>query len=336
MMTMDATARPAIFERMSALADTLRSRMLLVLDRRELTVSELCAVLQLPQSTTSRHLKTLGDAGWVASRPDGTRRLYRLDPAALDEDARSLWALARASVGACPAARQDARRLAPVLARRRTRSREFFEGAAAEWDRTRDRTFGTRFHLHGLLGLLAPNLEVADLGCGTGPISEALAPMVRRVVAVDASEAMLSAARRRLERFDNVELRAGELEALPIADGAVDAATLVLVLHHVAEPARVLSEAARILRPGGLVAIVDMLAHERADYERDMGHVWMGFDRERIGGFLRDAGLGACRFAELPADPDVEGPGLFVCTVVAEGSRKRKPEARAASEGEER
>jgi ArsR family transcriptional regulator len=328
---MNAPARLTIFERMSSLADHLRSRLLLVLERRELTVTELCSVLKLPQSTVSRHLKTLADTGWIGSRPDGTKRLYRFDPAGLDEDTRRLWEVARPPIEESPPARQDARRLERVLARRRARSRAFFDSAAEGWDHTREATFGDRLPLQGLLGLLPAGLRIADLGCGTGPTSEALAPLVERVLAVDASESMLRAARRRLEPFDNVELRTGELEALPIADRSVDAATLVLVLHHVAEPPRVLSEAARILRPGGQLLIVDMLPHDRQDYERAMGHVWMGFDRERIVGFLEEAGLAARRFAALPVDPEAEGPGLFVCTAVPAPSDHAHAEADAAS-----
>src|SRR5919108_5611771 len=125
----------AIFDDLTALADSTRSRMLLVLERHELTVSELCAVLQLPQSTVSRHLKTLADAGWVVSRRDGTSRYYTL---ALDERSpatRRLWTLLREQVGDTTGADQDARRLRSVLTRRQTASQEFFASAAGRWDK---------------------------------------------------------------------------------------------------------------------------------------------------------------------------------------------------------
>ena len=305
---------PRFLEHLSALADGTRSRILLVLQRQELTVQELCQVLQLPQSTVSRHLKTLADGGWVHPRPDGTRRLYRLVPEELYPEARSLWRLAREEVAGSPAARQDAARVESVLVHRRVRSKAFFDSSAGHWDRLRDELFGSRFYLNALLGLLPADWSVADLGCGTGPVAEALAPCVGRVFAVDGSQAMLDAAQARLARFDNVELRRGSLEQLPLDDGQLDAATLILVLHHLAEPGCVLPEVARVLRPGGKLLLVDMLPHDRDDYQQEMGHVWLGFTEEQIRRYLADAGLQALRFQALPPETAARGPNLFAVT----------------------
>src|SRR6476660_260248 len=125
-----------IFDDLSTLADATRSRMLVLLERHELTVSELCTVLQLPQSTMSRHLKTLSDAGWVTSRRDGTSRYYTLS---LDHrvHARRLWSLLRDQVSMTAGADQDARRLKNVLAQRQSKSQEFFETTAGQWDKLR-------------------------------------------------------------------------------------------------------------------------------------------------------------------------------------------------------
>jgi ArsR family transcriptional regulator len=174
--------------------------------------------------------------------------------------------------------------------------------------------FGSGFFSLALLGLLDPGLTVADLGCGTGPVSEALAPVVGRVIAVDESESMLTAARQRLRRFDNVELRQGELESVPIDDGKIEAATLILVLHHLPEPAEVLGEVRRVLEPGGKVLVVDMLPHERAEFQQEMGHVWLGFDENRLAKFLDSAGLRLSRFTVLPPDAHAMGPTLFAAT----------------------
>lgn len=303
-----------IFEQLSSLADGVRSRILLSLAGRELMVSELCTVMRLPQSTVSRHLKTLSDAGWVTSRPDGTRRLYGFSPTELGSPARELWSLAEREVAATPSAQDDVRRLSQVLAERRTRSREFFSAAGARWDRLRDEIFGQRFYLLALLGLLERELTVADLGCGTGRVSEALAPAVRRIVAVDESAAMLDAARERLARFDNVELRQAQLEALPIDDRSMQVATLILVLHHLPDPARVLAEVARILEPGGRLLVVDALPHERLELHQELGHVWMGFDEARLSRLLAAARLRPTRFAVLPPEPEAKGPTLFAAT----------------------
>jgi SAM-dependent methyltransferase len=247
---MTATA-PSIFDRMSVLADTTRSRLLLLLERHELTVGELCAVLQLPQSTVSRHLKVLGDEGWVVSRPEGTSRCYRMRPETLDRAAGRLWGLVREQVGGDVMARQDSERVAGVLAQRRTRSQAFFSSAVGEWDRLRVELFGPRAELLGLLGLLDETWVVGDLGCGTGHVSESLAPFVARTVAVDDSPAMLDAARERLAHLQNAEVRAGDLGALPLRDAELDAAVLFLVLHHQPEPEEVLREVARSVRTGG-------------------------------------------------------------------------------------
>src|SRR5262245_64789825 len=226
----------AIFDDLTALADATRSRMLLVLERHELTVSELCAVLQLPQSTVSRHLKTLADTNWVTSRRDGTSRYYTLGLDERDAHARRLWSLLRDQVATTAGADQDARRLKGILNRRQTKSEEFFASAAGQWDRLRREVFGNASALHALPALIDPGWTVGDLGCGTGQTSAAIAPFVARVVAIDGSAAMLQAARKRLHGFDNIDLRRGDLEALPVADDALDAATMNLVLHHVPEP----------------------------------------------------------------------------------------------------
>jgi ArsR family transcriptional regulator len=308
------TVSAPILDHMAALADPIRVRMLLPLEGHELTVSELCAVLQLPQSTVSRHLRILADGGWVSSRRDGTSRFYSMAVDALDTGARQLWPVIRTQMGATAGADQDERRLQAVLQLRREKSREFFSSASGEWDRLRRELFGDRLHLLALLSLIDAPLAVADLGCGTGQISEALAPYATRVIAVDGSPEMLEAARLRLGRFDNVEVREGALEALPIESGILDVAIASLVLHHQPDPARVLAEAARILKPNGRALVVDMLPHERTEYQQQMGHVWLGFSEEAIRRHFTTAGFAHVRFQTLPIDPAALGPAVFVAT----------------------
>ncbi|MGE5246290.1 MAG: ArsR/SmtB family transcription factor [Betaproteobacteria bacterium] len=305
---------PAILDHLSALADTTRSRILPLLEHHELTVGEICAVLQLPQSTVSRHLKALVDSGWIAARAEGTSHLYAMTREDLDPSARRLWQLVREQVGSTTAAAEDQRRLQAALAARRSRSQEFFSSSAGQWDRVRDELFGDRFHLAALAAIADRSWVAGDLGCGTGSVTAALAPFVSRVVAVDGSAAMLQAARKRLRGFDNVDLRRGELEALPIDDARLDLAAFVLVLHHVPEPEHALSEAARVLKAGGRILIVDMLPHDREGYRQQMGHVWLGFSTEHIHRLLGESGFGDIRVVALPPDPRAKGPGLFVCT----------------------
>ncbi len=309
-----AVARPpAILDHLSALADTTRSRILLLLDRHELSVSELCGIMQLPQSTVSRHLKALADSGWISARAEGTSNVYAMTRD-LDGSARRLWALVREQVGPTPAAMNDQRRAQTVLAERRTKSQEFFSSSAGQWDRLRDDLFGERFHLAALPAFADSEWTFGDLGCGTGQLTAALAPFVHHVIAVDASAAMLQAAKKRLHGFDNVELRRGDLEALPIADGRLDAATLALVLHHLPEPDRALADVARVLKPRGRLLIVDMLPHDRESYRQQMGHVWLGFSDEHVRRILDESGFGDVRIVPLSPDPKSKGPGLFVAT----------------------
>jgi ArsR family transcriptional regulator len=194
-----------ILDHLTALADTTRNRLLLLLERQELTVSELCGITQLPQSTVSRHLKALADSGWVTARSEGTSNLYAMPRAVvagaatadgLDDSAHRLWQLVREQVAATPAAAQDGRRLDDVVARRRARSQEFFSSSAGQWDRLRDDLFGDRFALAAFAAMVGTATVVGDLGCGTGETTAMLAPFVGRVIAIDASAEMLQAASR--------------------------------------------------------------------------------------------------------------------------------------------
>ncbi|MFL5636097.1 MAG: ArsR/SmtB family transcription factor [Gemmatimonadaceae bacterium] len=313
---MEPLTAPALFAQMTALADPTRSRLLLALERNELTVNELVSILQLPQSSISRHLKTLTAEGWVEARAEGTSRYYRIASATLDPASRRLWHIVREEVARTHSAEQDARRTQTVLSERSTRSQQFFSTSAGHWDRMRLDLFGRRTDV-ALLGLLDESWTVADLGCGTGAVTQSLASFVERVIAVDESTAMLTAARKRLHGVENVDIRNGRLEALPLADAEVDVALLFLVLHYVADPGLVILEAARVVKPHGRLLVLDMMPHDRQDLRQSMGHVWQGFNRDTIGEWMQAAGLEHFRYSPLPPDPDAKGPMLFA------GSGKR-------------
>ncbi len=303
----------AIFDDLTVLGDATRSRLLALLERHELTVGEVCSVMQLPQSTVSRHLKVLADGEWVTSRREATSRYYgAVDPQ--EPASRRLWGLLREQITATSAAEHDARRAKTIIAKRQTASQQFFESAAGRWDKLRTDLFGRASHLQALAGLLDDQWVVGDLGSGTGQLAAAIAPFVARVIAVDRSGDMLQTARRRLRESPNVEIRRGDLEALPIDDGALDAATLILVLHHVPDPAAVLSDVARVVKPGGRVLIADMLPHDREEYRQQMGHVWLGFADDQMRRLLTAAGFDQIRIVPLPPDADAKGPGLFAAT----------------------
>jgi ArsR family transcriptional regulator len=299
---------------MEQLAEPTRLRILRSLEKEELSVLELCEVLALPQSTVSRHLKVLAERGWLVSRRSGTQSLHAWADE-LDPGARRLWLLARSETDAWPVLRQDADRLSAVKARKNEAQR-FFAGAAGAWDRLRAEVYGKRVGVEALLALLPSEWTVADLGCGTGALAAELAGRVRRVVAVDQSAEMLRAARRRLAPHPNVEIHEARLEALPIPDATCDAAVAVLVLSYLREPAAALREAARILRPGGRLVVVEAARHGDEELRRRMGQLWPGFDeRELAAAFPPAVADVSCR--TLPPEPGAKGPGL----VVASGRR---------------
>jgi ArsR family transcriptional regulator len=155
---------------------------------------------------------------------------------------------------------------------------------------------------------------VGDLGCGAGHISEALAPCVARVIAVDESGPMLGAAKLRLDPYANVDLRPGTIESLPIDDNTLDAAVLFLVAHFITDPAKAMREIRRVIKPGGRLLIVDLMSHDRVEYVIQLGHVWQGFDGDQMKAWLTEAGFTSSRYRALPADPAARGPAMFVAS----------------------
>ena len=314
---MNTHLAPPILDRLSALGDETRTRILALLDRSEFTVSELCSVVQVAQPTVSRHLKTLSSEGWVEARVDGRNRHYRLSPT-LDEPARALWRIVRQEIGIQGAYAADAERARAVLEHRRLRSAAFFAETAERWDAMRTELFGSATGVAPLLGLIDPSWVVGDLGTGTGALAARLAPFARRVIGVDRSTEMLATAELRLTSIENAELRHGDLEALPLREGELDLAILALVLHHVVDPPTALNEVHRVLAPGGRILLLDMRAHDRGTgYPEQMGHVWPGFEPERIQAWLSDAGFTSTRVTPLPPDADATGPLLFLASARA-------------------
>jgi ubiquinone/menaquinone biosynthesis C-methylase UbiE/DNA-binding MarR family transcriptional regulator len=304
---------------MGSLADPTRLRLLRLLERHELGVVDLCDVLQLPQSTVSRHLKTLADQKWVRSRRQATNHLYRTLLDELEVPARKLWLLAREQTEDWLTVRQDRLRLDERLRAHQPDASSFFAGAAAEWDRLRAELYGKTFTHAAMLALLSPDMVVADLGCGTASAAAQLAPHVGRVIGVDNSAAMLKAARKRSAGLKNIDLRRGDLEALPVQADSCDAAMLLLALTYVEDPTAVLTEAKRILKPGGRAIIVDLLPNDRDDFRRQMGQRHPGFDPRDLERMMAAAGLTPITSNPLPPEPGVKGPALFLATASRKG-----------------
>jgi len=299
---------------LAGLADPTRVRMLRLLERQELGVGDLCQVLQLPQSTVSRHLKLLREQGWLVSRSQKTTHLCRM---ATDGERaaarRRLWQLVREDTEGWATTEQDRLRLGRLL-ERKTGAGAFFAGAAGRWDRLRVELYGTTFTATALFSLLPSDWTLADLGCGTGEAAAALSPHVARVIGVDQSAAMLKAARKRTASLPNVELRQGSFEALPLESGSCDGALLLLGLSYVIEPERAAAEMARVLRKGGRAVVVDLLRHDREDFRREMGQQRPGFEPAELARLLGGAGLEKTRVRTLPPESGAKGPALVLAT----------------------
>ena len=299
---------------MASLADATRLRLLSLVERHELGVSDLCAVLQLPQSTVSRHLKLLGGEGWTVNRRRGTTNLYRMVLDELEPAQRQMWLLAREQTSQWAELDQDRLRVAERLKHRSKNAQSFFTDTAEQWDKLREQMYGPTFGDQALLGLLPSDWTVADLGCGTASLGVQLARHVRQVIGVDKNPAMLDAAQQRIGDVTNIDLRLGELEALPIDDEACDAAMMVLVLTYVSEPALVLDEMCRVLRAGGRAVIIDVMRHDREAFRRQMDQQNMGFATEDMEGLLAGAGFVSPTCTPIPPHDDAKGPALLLAT----------------------
>lgn len=277
------------------LGDEARLRLLRLLSLERLNVSELTAIMGLAQSGVSRHLGLLKDGGLVVEAREAGFSYYRLAPAVRDgaNGFGPLWPLLEsqfAQAASTPEAREDDARLAEV---RRLR-KENFEAHAGPDTRERQLVPGRSWAAWArALGHLLPPLRVADLGCGDGYLAVEASRWASRVIAVDRSAAVLTRARglARRRKVRNIVWRRGELERLPIRDGAVDVALLSQSLHHAADPARAAAEAARIVVPGGRVLVLDLREHGESWVRDRLGDQHLGFGDDSLAALLKGAGL---------------------------------------------
>jgi len=311
-------------ELLRTLADPIRLRMVRLLESRSaadaagLSVGELGEIMKLPQSTVSRHLKTLTDAHFAEPRREGTSTFYRLSDAAGKNASRQLRQIASTHLDEDATAKNDAHRLAAVLRNRESVEESFFGKHAPQWDELRAQWFGDRFHLEALLALLNPNWTVADIGTGTGIMLPLLAPHVKQVIAIDPSAAMLKGARRRVKELNltNVDIRQGAAENLPMEKESADVVLLALVLAYTAQPEAVLREARRVLKPGGALLVIDLQPHEVAMFRDNLNHRWMGFSEAQLRNWLNAAAFSDIRWHPLSPQKSRENetpvPDLFV------------------------
>ena len=317
------TSVDSTVELLHLFGDATRVRLLALLSGEELSVAELTSITELPQSRVSTHLGKLREAGLLRDRKVGASTLYSVNDVAMPDGARRMWELVRGQVRdkVIEADRTRCERL-----RRAAQASSWPDSIAGEMERHYSPGRTWEATARGLLGFIQLG-DVLDVGSGDGAIAQLLAPRARSVTCVDRSERMIEAARRRLAAFDNVRLVHCDMQALALDDASFDQVLSLNALTYAAEPARALAESARVLRPGGTLAVVTLGLHSHAEVTAAYGHLHAGFEPaslrrtlEGLGLEVRECGVTSRErqkpyfevvtlFAEKPAGPDLRKNG---------------------------
>ncbi|MDQ3056230.1 MAG: metalloregulator ArsR/SmtB family transcription factor [Pseudomonadota bacterium] len=269
-------------------ADATRVRLLALLEGEELTVAELSSITRLAQPRVSTHLARLKEAGLVRDRRAGVSAYYRFDDAALDPAQRMLWQSLR-SGSDDPLLRQDAESV-PVVLATRAADQNWADSVAGDMERHYSPGRTWEALARSALPLLETG-DVLDLASGDGVLAELLAPHAHRYVCVDTSPRVVAAAAERLRPFKNVEVRTGDMHALPFADGEFDLVVLMHALTYASKPAQAVAEASRVLRKGGRLLLSSLAKHEHKAAVELYGHVNLGFTDKELRKFAEKAGL---------------------------------------------
>jgi ArsR family transcriptional regulator len=313
MATTSADSLSALLAGLRAAGEETRLRILALLAEGELSVSDLTDILGQSQPRISRHLKLMAEAGLVERHREGAFAFYRLA-----DDADSIGGLIAARLNPSdPVLAADRQRLAGVRAQRDQAAQSYFSRIAAEWDRVRSLHVPDEAVEAAVLAAIGdrPLGSVLDLGTGTGRMLSLLAPRAARAVGVDASHAMLQVARANLDKVKagagRIDLRQGDIHALPFERGTFDVVLMHQVLHYLDDPARALREAAAMLAPGGRLIVVDFAPHTLEFLREQHAHRRLGFSQEQMAGWLAEAGLD-CDLAEAIAPGGGDASALTV------------------------
>ena len=316
-------SEPATLYRL--LSDEVRLRLLRLLASERLNVSELTAVLGIAQSGVSRHVGLLKDAGLISEQKEAGYTYLKIT-----EDLRAgrdgfgpLWLLLESqfkNMGRSPAGREDDARLQEVM---RLRKENFEAHAGPDARRSQQLVPGKSWAAWArALGHLLPPVDVADLGCGDGYLTIEAARWARRVIAVDRSADVLARARELAarRRVRNITWKRGEIERVPLPDASVDVALLSQALHHASEPGVALAEAARILKPGGRLLVLDLRSHEEQWVRTRLGDKRLGFDDDELKGLMKDAGL-----SDVKVTVGSRKTGDPFTVLIASGTKAQQP-----------
>jgi ubiquinone/menaquinone biosynthesis C-methylase UbiE/DNA-binding transcriptional ArsR family regulator len=297
---------PALTATLKAAGETTRLRILALLAETELTVSDLIAILRQSQPRLSRHLRLLAEAGLVERFREGSWAFFRLSEHGSAADiARTL--IARLDAGD-PTIARDRERLAAVRATRTAAAQNYFRRHAADWDRIRKLHVADAAVEAAVQAAFAdrPIRALLDVGTGTGRMLELFGSAIERGVGVDLSRDMLALARERLDRagLKHCSVRHGDIYDLPLPADSFDAVIIHQVLHFLDDSARAIREAARMLRPGGRLLVVDFAPHDLEFLREQHAHRRLGFTAETVAQWLQAAGLELAGQQTLPPGPD--------------------------------
>ncbi|MBK7584093.1 MAG: metalloregulator ArsR/SmtB family transcription factor [Myxococcales bacterium] len=282
MPTVDSTV-----ELLHLFGDATRVRLLALLSDAELSVAELTSITELPQSRVSTHLGRLREAGLLRDRKVGASTLYAVNDASMPREAGRVWELVRADIDDTLLEADRARR---ERMRRAAGSTSWPESIAGEMERHYSPGRTWEATARAFLGFLKLG-DVLDLGSGDGAIADLLAPRSSSITCVDRSERVVEAARRRLAHHPNVSVVVSDMHSLELPDASFDQVLLLNTLTYAEQPDRALSEASRVLRPGGTLALVTLAAHSHGDVTAAYGHVRAGFEPKALGRLLVQAEL---------------------------------------------
>ena len=278
---------------LKAAAESSRLRILLLLARGDLTVSDLTEILGQSQPRVSRHLKLLLEAGLIGRYQEGSWAFFRLSDADTARD--FVLGLVSGIRAADPQVERDFERLAAVKSRRQESAAAYFSRNAASWDQIRLLHAPDGAVEAALLDIVGkrPFQAMLDLGTGTGRLLEIFAPLYRRGVGIDMSREMLSVARANLDKagIANAQVRQGDIFSPPVERDAYDLVTIHQVLHYLDDPARAVREAAKLLRPSGRLVIVDFAPHALEFLRAEHAHLRLGFSDRQIAEWFSQAGL---------------------------------------------
>ncbi|MGH8020739.1 MAG: ArsR/SmtB family transcription factor [Opitutaceae bacterium] len=289
------------------LADPTRLRLIALLAREEVAVTELQEVLGMGQSRISSQLALLRQAGLVSDRRDGKRAFYSLRDE-IESHERALIDAALAAAREHPDTSRDAAGLDLVLNRRRQVAEQYFNLIAGRLGKNYCPGRSWEAIGHFLL-LMFPKVTVADLGAGEGLISQLMARRAEKVWCIDNSPRMVEVGTALAYKngLANLEYIVGDIEAVPLPDQAVDLALLSQALHHARRPQVAIREAHRILKPGGQIVILDLKEHAFEKAHELYADVWLGFDESTLRGFLRKAGFQQVEVNTVAREPDEPG-----------------------------